>query len=150
MTDPRKDYLARLAIDALGALNGTLSGELVGNLYPDLDPTVPYAVPDSKSRPTERAWGYRLAASLAYPEAFGTAVTLTPTVAFRHDVSGTQPNNPNGATLIDDRKIVTLGVGAAYLDHWRAAISYTNNFGAGGDDLLSDRDFVDISISYSF
>lgn len=144
------DGIAGRAIDALGALNGTLSGELVGNVYPDLDPAVPYAVPDSKLRPTERAWGYRLAASLAYPEAFGTAVTLTPTVAFRHDVSGTQPNNPNGATLIDDRKIVTLGVGAAYLDHWRAAISYTNNFGAGGDDLLSDRDFVDISISYSF
>ena len=144
------DGMAGRAVDALGALSGSLSTELVGNAYPDLDPTIPYAVPSSKVKPTEYAWGYRLAASLSYPEAFGTAITVTPTLAFRHDVSGTQPNNPNGATLIDDRKIVTIGVGASYLDHWRGAISYTNNFGTNGDDLLGDRDFVDMSISYSF
>lgn len=144
------DGLIGEAVSGLGATTGSLSTELVANKYSDLDPAVPYAVPDSKTEPTDTAWGYRLAASLSYPEAFGTGVLLTPSIAFRHDVHGTQPNNPNGATLIEDRKLVTVGLTGSYLGGWRAGISYTNSFGADGDDLLSDRDFVDISISYSF
>ncbi|MDP1626577.1 DUF1302 domain-containing protein [Parvibaculum sp.] len=144
------DGIVGSAITGLGATSGSLSTELVGNKYDGLDPSVPYAVPDSKTVPTDTAWGYRLAAGLSYPEAFGTGVSLTPSIAFRHDVYGTQPNNPNGATIIEGRKIVTVGLSGAYLGHWRAGISYTNNFGAGGDDLLNDRDFVDLSISYSF
>lgn len=144
------DGMVGTAITGLGASTAGFSGELVGNKFGDLDPAVPYAVPDSKTRPTDTAWGYRLAASLAYPEAFGTGVLLTPAISFRHDVYGTQPNNPNGATLIEDRKLVTIGVTGSYLGGWRAGISYTNSFGAGGDDLLDDRDFVDLSISYSF
>lgn len=146
---PSDGFIGR-GISAIGATTGSLATEVVATHYPDLDPNIRYAVPDGQTDPTSTAWGYRLSASVTYPAAFGSGITLVPSVAYRHDVNGTQPNNPNGATIIEDRQLVTIGLTGSYLASWRAGISYTNHFGAGINDLLTDRDFVEVSLSYSF
>jgi hypothetical protein len=98
--------------------------------------------------PTAFSWGYRLAARADYNNAFNTAFTLSPRVAFNHDVNGTAPGP--GGNFIEDRKSLTLGVEANYLNRWSLDLSYTNYFGAGQFNELSDRDFVAFVAKYSF
>jgi hypothetical protein len=45
---------------------------------------------------------------------------------------------------------VTLSLGASYLDSLRASVAYTSFFGAGAFNLLGDRDFASLVVSYSF
>jgi hypothetical protein len=98
--------------------------------------------------PTAFSWGYRIAARADYNNAFGTAFTVSPRLAFNHDVNGTSPGP--GGNFIDGRKSVTLGVEANYLNRWSLDFSYTDYFGAGQFNLLSDRDFVSFVAKYSF
>ena len=98
--------------------------------------------------PTAFSWGYRIAARADYNNAFGTSFTLSPRVAFNHDVNGTTPGP--GGNFVEDRKSLTLGVEANYLNRWSLDLSYTNYFGAGQFNLISDRDFVAFVAKYSF
>ncbi len=106
--------------------------------------------------PTKYSWGYRLAARADYSSVFGTAVNLSPRVAFNHDVNGITPGP--GGNFLEDRKSLTLGVEALYLNSWAADFSYTKFFGAAGRDepgdaplnLIHDRDFVALTLRYSF
>ncbi|MEP6483943.1 MAG: DUF1302 domain-containing protein [Rudaea sp.] len=97
---------------------------------------------------TAFSWGYRLAARADYNNAFGTSFTVSPRVAFNHDVTGTSPGP--GGNFVEGRKSVTLGVEANYLNQWAVDFSYTNYFGAGQFNLISDRDFVALVAKYSF
>jgi hypothetical protein len=107
---------------------------------------------------TKNSWGYRLVGRLDYPNAIG-ATTVSPRVAFSHDVDGRGPTFNEGA------KAVTLGVGFNYRQNWQADIAYTAFFGgkteSGIDPVgglpyssstnpMKDRDFLAISVSYSF
>ena len=89
---------------------------------------------------TGYSWGYRLITRLDFNNAFGTPVNLSPRLAFNHDVNGTTPGP--GGNFVEDRKSMTIGVGAVYLEKWGADISYTSYFGAGIHNLIGDRDFV--------
>ncbi len=112
---------------------------------------------------TRNSWGYRLVGRLDYPNALD-AVTVSPRIAFSHDVSGFGP------TFNEDAKALTLGVGFNLRQVWQADIGYTAFFGgltrsgtdpaavplgqptsyASGTNPLKDRDFLAVSISYSF
>ena len=94
------------------------------------------------------SWGYRMAARFDYNNAFGTAWTMSPTIAWQHDVSGTTPGP--GGSFVDDRKQLSLRLTFSYLQQWVVNFSYTDYFGAGKYNLLTDRDFFGASISYSF
>ena len=98
--------------------------------------------------PTAFSWGYRVAARADYNNAFGTAFTLSPRFAFNHDVNGTAPGP--GGNFIEGRKSLTLGVEANYLNKWSLDVSYTDYFGGGQFNLISDRDFVAFVAKYSF
>jgi len=98
--------------------------------------------------PTPFSWGYRVAARADYNNAFNTAFTVSPRVAFNHDVNGTSPGP--GGNFIEDRKSITLGLEANYLNKWDLDLSYTNYFGGGQFNLLSDRDFIAFVAKYSF
>ena len=74
------------------------------------------------------------------------AARLTPFIQFQHDVSGNSPA-PSGP-FVEGRNVVTVGLGASYLDRWEGKVSYTAH--AGSANYLSDRDFVSMSVSYSF
>ena len=91
------------------------------------------------------SWGYRLAARLDYNNAIGAA-NLYPYAQFLHDVSGNSPA-PSGP-FVAGRTAITLGLRADYLSRWQADLSYTRMGGAGND--LADRDFVSLSVKYSF
>ena len=98
--------------------------------------------------PTAFSWGYRVAARADYNNAFGTAFTLSPAIAFNQDVNGTTPGP--GGNFIDGRKSVTLGIEGNYLDRWTMSLSYTDYFGGGEFNLLQDRDFAAFVVKYSF
>lgn len=93
------------------------------------------------------SWGYRLAMRGDINNAIGS-VALQPTIAFNHDVNGTTPS-PIG-NFVDGRKSLTLSLGASYLNAWQGSLSYTTNWGGGNYNLLRDRDFVSLTVSYSF
>ncbi|MCK9490013.1 MAG: DUF1302 domain-containing protein [Xanthomonadales bacterium] len=98
--------------------------------------------------PNRFSWGYRLAFRADYSNAFGSAFTLSPRVAFSHDVNGITPGP--GANFIKDRKSYTVGMEANYLNQWALDMSYSRYFGAGMFNSLADRDFVSLSARYSF
>jgi hypothetical protein len=93
------------------------------------------------------SWGYRMLARADYNDAIGP-VTVTPRIAWAHDVSGTTPGP--GGSFIDGRRTMTLGVGFNYLQKWIFDLSYTNFSGGGKYNLLYDRDFYAASVRYSF
>lgn len=93
------------------------------------------------------SWGYRVVGKLDFYNAVG-AVTLSPRVAWAHDVDGNSPNP--GGNFIEDRKAVTVGLEANYQNSWSADLSYTDFFGAGRYNLVNDRDFVSFNVKYSF
>jgi len=102
--------------------------------------TTAYATPFS--------WGYRLIASADYNNAFGSAVTLTPSIQFAHDVDGMSAG-PIGPGFVQNKKVVTLGLSGKYQE-WRAAIAWTYNWGNEYNNFSYDKDFATASISYAF
>lgn len=115
--------------------------------------TYPLAAHDGKDAEPASAfadatsWGYRMVARLDFNNAIG-AVTLSPRVAWAHDVNGTTPGP--GGNFVEGRKAITLGLGANYQNKWAADISYTEFFGAGRYNLINDRDFLAAEIKYFF
>jgi hypothetical protein len=93
------------------------------------------------------SWGYRAITRLDFNNAIG-ALTLSPRIAWSHDVDGNTPGP--GGSFIEHRKAITFGLGANYQNTWTADLSYTNFFGARRYNLLNDRDFIAMNIKYSF
>lgn len=102
---------------------------------------------DSSAFADATSWGYRAVARFDFNNAIG-AVTLSPRVAWAHDVHGNSPNP--GGNFLEHRKAVTVGVEASYQNAWSADLSYTDFFGAGRYNLVNDRDFVSFNVKYSF
>jgi hypothetical protein len=98
--------------------------------------------------PTAFSWGYRLAARADYSSAFGTPLTLSPRLAFNHDVNGITPGP--GGNFLEDRKSLTLGVEANYLNQVIFDLSYTQFMGAESFNQIHDRDFASFTVKYSF
>lgn len=98
--------------------------------------------------PTQFSWGYRLAARADYASAFGTPLTLSPRIAFNHDVHGITPGP--GGNFLEGRKSGTLGLEANYLNKLVFDFSYTSFFGGAPYNQIADRDFASFSVKYSF
>ena len=101
-----------------------------------------------KGFPNQFSWGIRIAARADYNNAFGTAWTLSPRIAYYDDINGISPGP--GGPFIEGRKQATGGVEGNYLNKWSIDLSYTNYFGAGDLNLINDRDFVAFVVKYSF
>ncbi|MGB3809656.1 MAG: DUF1302 domain-containing protein [Parvibaculum sp.] len=104
--------------------------------------------PRSGCRPTAASWGYVLLGQLQYNNAFGTALTLSPTLAFSHDVSGNTPAPISNYR--QGRKSVSLQLNGSLQGAWRGGISYTNFFGSNKYSDSVDRDFAAVNLSYAF
>jgi hypothetical protein len=76
------------------------------------------------------------------------SINLHPRIEWRHDVSGITPGP--GGNFVEGTKVITAGLGATYQNTWQADLSYTSFFGAGAQNLLYDRDFLSLSVAYSF
>ncbi|MDH3997756.1 MAG: DUF1302 domain-containing protein [Desulfuromonadales bacterium] len=104
-------------------------------------------IEDSSAFADDLSWGYRLVAKMDFNDAIG-AVTLSPRVAWKHDVEGNSPGP--GGNFLEHRKAVTFGVNADYQKRWSADLSYTDFFGAGRYNLANDRDVLALNVKYSF
>jgi hypothetical protein len=93
------------------------------------------------------SWGYRIVGRLDYNNVIGS-INLHPRIEWRHDVSGITPGP--GGNFVEGTKVITAGLGASYQNTWQADLSYTSFFGAGAQNLFYDRDFLSLSIAYSF
>lgn len=113
---------------------------LTGNLRNPQTETGGFATPFS--------WGYRMAVRADYNNFLGSAFTMSPRIAFNHDVNGTSPGP--GGNFVEDRRSTTYGFEAVYLNQWSLDGSYTRFSGAGRYNSLSDRDFVSFSVKYTF
>lgn len=96
---------------------------------------------------TAFSWGYRVLNQLSYEEVL-PGVKLLPQAIFFHDVGGRSPL-PTGEFL-QGRKQATLGLAGNYKTNWSAALRYNWFFGAGQSNGLSDRDNVQLNVSYDF
>ncbi len=63
-------------------------------------------------------------------------------------MSGVSPGP--GGNFIEDRKAITVGLRGTYQNTYEVDVSYTSFFDAGAHNLINDRDFVGLSLRYSF
>lgn len=131
---------SQLRFAGSGSDTGGGADQLNGSLRNPLTATKGFA--------TDFSAGYRLITRIDYNNAFGSAFTLSPRVAWAHDVEGYAPGP--GGNFVEGRKTATLGLAATYLNQWSADLSYTFLFGGGRHNILHDRDFIAANIRYSF
>ncbi len=133
---PDKDMLR---FDAPGTfVSGDPLAQQLG-LSPDIEPANGFA--------DKFSYGYRAVFKLDYLNAF-LSTNLSPILQFSHDVNGTTPSPI--VNFVEGRKSVTLALQATYQNSWVANISYASYFGAGRYNLIHDRDFVSVTLKYSF
>lgn len=93
--------------------------------------------------------GYVLLGTVSYNNALGTAYTVSPTIAFSHDVLGYAPG-PITAGYEKGVKRVSLGVDADYQSKLKFSLSWTSTWGDGYGNARTDRDFASAGVRYSF
>ena len=98
--------------------------------------------------PTTMSYGYVLYGRLDYNNAFGTAITLSPSVAWSHGVKGKTPSPLSNYTK--GNKALSVGVQGTYQSTWKANLSYTDYMGRVLYNSNVDKDFVSLSVSYAF
>lgn len=131
---------------AAGADGGVFLAEAaVGYVHDMPDQRIESPAAGDDADADELAWGYRMAARLDYLNAVGV-VNLHPFLQFQHDVEGDSPSP--AAPFVEGRTALTVGVRASYLSRWEAGLGLTLY---GGDkNELRDRDFLSLSVKYSF
>lgn len=111
---------------------------------------------------TSGSWGYRVLGRLDYSNVIAGG-TLSPRIAYSHDVHGVSPTFNQGV------RALTFGLTYNLKQTWVADLAYTTYWGgrtyAGTDPVptagqsrsfassanpLKDRDFISLSVSYSF
>jgi hypothetical protein len=95
---------------------------------------------------TDFSWGYKLLARGTYNNVLGV-FRVEPMVRFDHDMEGVTPTPITN--FIQNRKQLTTSVTAYYLN-WSTEVGYTRYWGGGDSNLLSDRDFVEAVLKFSF
>ena len=78
--------------------------------------------------------GYRLQASARYSGLFG-GVNISPFISFKHDFDGTTPAPVS--TFVEDRKSLSIGLRASYINRITTSLSYTSFFHGGRANLLA-------------
>lgn len=96
---------------------------------------------------TDFSWGYKLIARFQYNNVFNL-FRLEPVLRFDHDVEGVTPTPL--VNFVEGRKSLTTKLTAAYLQSWSADVAYTRYFGGAAQNLLSDRDYVEALVKYTF
>lgn len=96
---------------------------------------------------TPGSWGYKVATRFTFNNVMGL-FTMEPTLLFQHDVNGITPTPI--VNFIEDRMQLNAILGINYLQTWQLDLGYASYFGAGAQNLVSDRDYLDLALKYSF
>jgi hypothetical protein len=75
-------------------------------------------------------------------------LTLQPYALWAHDVRGVTPG-PGGA-FVEGRQAVSAGFTIDYTNTWLFQAGYTAFFGGGRFNLLNDRDFVRVQLTWFY
>lgn len=101
----------------------------------------------SKYEPaTKLSVGVTATLAASYPDAV-LGANLTPSIRYQTGLFG---NAPLTGGYVENASAVTFQLDADYLLAWRGSVGYTSYFGGGSQNLLLDRDFFQMSLSYSF
>ena len=105
-------------------------------------PVTPYS-----AYATSSSWGYKAATRFTYNNVFGV-FTVEPTFLFQHDVNGMTPLPI--VNFVEGRRQLNAILSVNYLQAWNFDLGYAMYFGGGAQNLVSDRDYVDFAVKYSF
>ena len=95
----------------------------------------------------EFAWGYAIRVNADYNDMLD-GYTITPSVLWQHDVYGTSPSGSAG--FVEGVKLLRTGVQVSNKSAAELALFYNAYFGAEQANKLHDRDFISLSLGYSF
>lgn len=95
---------------------------------------------------TRFSWGYRMRASLSYPNAVA-GIDLRPNLSWQHDVDGNGPGE--GSAFNEGSKAISLGLDASLNNTYNASLAYTDYID-GDYGTRGDRDYVSISVGINF
>jgi hypothetical protein len=155
------------AVKFIGAGDMNLLAELGVQNYPSLSDTCPpspnlvpyspqqrdaldclaYATPLGIDKVDKTQVSYTIRADASYDRAFGSAITLQPIITFRHDAWGVGPGNGSQWT----EGVMQIGASlVAKYQQLQGSVGYSNTFGADEANPNIDRDFLQVSISYTY
>ena len=125
---------------ALGCASSASSGNpaAAGNPNPDGCGAGGYVTPF--------AWGYRVRASLDYPNFAGTSWVFTPSVFWRQDVNGISMDSQ----FNEGQKTISLGAKFNLNKTHDIQLTYTTYANSANYDIFRDKDNASISYSYTF
>jgi hypothetical protein len=95
---------------------------------------------------TRFSWGYRMRASLSYPNAVA-GIDLRPNLSWQHDVDGNGPGE--GSAFSEGSKAISVGLDASLNNTYNASLAFTD-FIDGDYGTRGDRDYVSISVGVNF
>jgi hypothetical protein len=95
---------------------------------------------------TDFSWGYRLKASLDFPQVFGTNWMATPSLFIGHDVKGYSIDGQ----FNEGRLTVAYGLGLNLNKEHKVDLTYTTYSNSAKYDLFRDHDNYSIAYSYTF
>jgi hypothetical protein len=156
------------ALEFIGAQDMNLLAEMGVQWFPDLSDTCPPSPTEIPFSPEERKAlncisyakplgidevdklqvSYTIRADASYDRVFGTPVTLRPVVSFRHDAYGVGPGN--GSLWTNGVMQIGVSLVADYQQRWKGVVSYSNTFGGSQSNPNIDRDFISVSIEYTY
>jgi hypothetical protein len=93
----------------------------------------------------ESSWGYRALASAHWSGVFGL-LGMTPRFIFKDDVAGYAPKGQ----FVEGRKELTLGLKTSFQRSASMDIAYTAFWGGGENNLLRDRDYLNVVFKYEY
>lgn len=95
---------------------------------------------------TDFSWGYRLKASLDYPQVFGTSWMATPSLFVGHDVKGYSIDGQ----FNEGRITVAYGLSFNLNKEHKIDLAYTTYSNSAKYDIFRDHDNYSIAYSYTF
>lgn len=97
--------------------------------------------------PTPFSWGYRLVL-LPRWESILPGISIQGLLIWSHDIAGIAPGP--GENFLEGRHSLTSNFELRYKDRWGFNLGYASFGGAGGRNLLRDRDQLSAYVRYSF
>lgn len=102
---------------------------------------------DSDDFADDLSAGYRVIAIVRYDNLF-PGISLEWTNILMHDIYGTAPGP--GENFVEGRKNIITNAEFRFAPGWSAAVAYSGFYGGGEQNLLRDRDFVNLGVRYRF
>ena len=141
-------------VAATGAESWTLISETSINYITDLPERGDLALTNqldnnsgSNISPTKVSSYENILVLVSYPAAFGTPINLTPGMYYGMTIQG---NSPTAAGTKPGFKAMNLSLKGEYQQNLTATLNFAKQWGGGPDNVNADKDFVGLTVNYTF